>query len=463
MPRLKNFALLNFSPCTTGKASISDTGKLLLSALLLLLPLDGYGFGESICHNEQSGWFNCVGRSVPARCTSTLELLNNPSPSCRDAALRDVDTIKADTKTARMEEAHYIFPYIIAQGLGMRAEAAYWLAIFGSVPDLGATLPVDKFGEIMRHCPQLGTPAFNALNRNSRKSNLSGGMLYHFPFRFHSMTNTGAFPNFFDPFEGPSVQLLQYAMGLRSNACIGGVTHDTNTYLISSMGYSCYHNELRDWLNSPTDVAPKKYISYDEGVVSYSGDAIVEYTPDSFGSTTVPADVVFLDEAQSVLDASPGRYQGDAVPAELFNLALALHTQIDRISHAECIDNSPMLIDRKGRLIPEGNDKNCGGNWHAWNHYIEWGSGVHNPKVESAIGTMYDGIFIFLLLHPEYRDFTKIMLSRQELQIQLSLIAYMQTAKDRVESYNQLISGYGMTALPGHGLRYQPGQCPTFN
>jgi hypothetical protein len=218
---------------------------------------------------------------------------------------------------------------------------------------------------------------------------------------------------------------------------------------------------LRYTIN-PSGSNPEKHLHYPSGAHGYTGDAIASYTAIGTGTGSYATNVVFLDQIQSSLYAAPGRYLGGPVPADLFYLALALHTKADRISHAECLDKSPMTMSADGHLVQNNSNKNCTGNWHAWRHFMEWGTGFLNAKVTSSIGMTYDDIGAFLFLHPEYLSLDPLLVSKEQLQTDLGNISIIKSAQSRTQAYDDLIATYGMGALPGHDQSYSSGQCPSF-
>jgi hypothetical protein len=437
---------------------------------LLLLPSLCFGFGESLCYDGKS-WYNCVGKTVPLECYDTQAKLENPSDACLTAAFNDANAIAGDTTTPKIEEAHNLQTYIIAQALGMKPTAAFWVAIYSSVPDFGDIFPIDKFGNKMNNCPTLGTERFRGTNRQAAISQFSAGHVLHFPNPYDTTTATGANPDFSDPHEGASTSLMDFVLQKRGNACIAGATSNSVPGAISAAGEACYHSELKD-TTIPSATNPQQFFHYPIGRHGYTGDVFVDYTPALTPPSAIATHVtnpVFLEDVQSVLDSKPGRYENGPVPDDLYLLALALHVKADRISHAECLDNSPMTIMTSppahvGHLLFSASDDNCGGFWHAWRHFMEFGTDFKNEKITSFVAMTYDDIEAFLELYPAYKDAPENLrlVAKEELQSVLTSASKMPNARSRMEKYDALINSYKMQPLPGHDPGYKSGECPSF-
>jgi hypothetical protein len=288
--------------------------------------------------------------------------------------------------------------YFLAQALGFRSDAAYWIAAYDEVPDLTRYAPIDQCGRQASESnsgKRFITAQFNGFQRTNTKLD---GPLYHYVLPFSpNASGTDAhgaggvqavYPLHFpepgypttidDVYEGTLFNLRHWAMSPESTPgllCAAGFTEENG---------NSYFNGTQCMANVPiTGTVPLlDFATFGTRIVAHTGPKILD---NSHGEVTYDKLEAWLKDPSRTTGTLWKDPTSTSVPIQLVRIGLYLHTLQDTASHATyCGDDAPsppggkdpgsyMNLEKDGVKLHFGSS--CASTPHLAGHIQETGTG----------------------------------------------------------------------------------------
>ena len=305
------------------------------------------------------------------------------------------------------------------------------------------------------NCPYMNTVDLNGITRSNT---ITGGVGYHYPVLFGSNQNVdGLHPRLNDPVqEGHLYQMREWGFDAYQGACIFGFTEfdaSTGSYFT---GATCLENTLR---GSTAPASIRKNIDVGSSDKAYSGDAILQFTEAASGSRDYVSSATYSDQFATPLAQGTGHLNGHSVGPVIARMAVYLHVLLDRISHYQCIDDTPVAAPAGNTVtVDRALATSCGDTNHAWGHFIEVGQSSMAATSLSAIDYAYSELALFAQRHPEY--VIQGALSLPEVESALTDVLTTSAPGARLARMVAMNEAYGFGQMPGMGPRYVFGDCP---
>lgn len=391
-----------------------------------------FAFSEDLCVKKLTGKLDS--------CNSV-----NCSPTEKDISKCNVNIVLKTAATTFFgvgrSMIHYDSIYVLAQAVGLRADLAYWLAVYNQMADLGSETHIFNNCGKTETDPKKLPVGFNGWVRTHFPS---GGLAYHFATFYLPPGETEAPKGYtgiapkrvgddLDAlYEGPLYALQQWALKDKL-ACTNGFT-TANVVPTTSSEYSAYFSGDSCYEVDPSfstklirgniPVVYSEVLQLGPGNVPlsvYQGNQFADVGSESSESiqSCPTQDTTYASHYadQSISDAcnvtpsasmaqllkqGTGRLYKSAtdvpVPLELAKMGLYLHVLQDRISHHQCGDVS--YVTGPTDLSAQGETKAgfwwtydldaCDSVWHAVGHYMEVGVDPVAMRTYTALSYAYD-------------------------------------------------------------------------
>jgi len=459
----------------------------LFLTLGVAIPFQAQAFSEDLCVGRKHGDLR-IGNCLTAKHCSPL---GDPLALCRANVVFDAAfaTIVADQGLAR-SMIHVDVIFVLSLVAGLTPDAAYWLAAYNEVADVGGYVPFGFDGHPIRETSE-GRPLKTAvLNGWSRSSSITGGFAYHIPPPFKDDGETlvvdcsdnpaprsicGMHPNMDDwDHEGMLLQMRNWAFGDLETPvqCTNGFTFpmDGNYF----QGDECY---MQDW-RLQTDPESVDYYIYGEMPTlsilpqltipfeAYSGNQVAQYTQEGkFLPIPLPTDgpitnVVYAD-SDGLYDIVERTYGSDLDAVlngytieeyvQLIRMGLYLHILQDRISHHQCGDRSYVSVpgdDDRFEFVYD--DVLCSQDKHALMHFEEIGHDPLPDRVRYSLTYAYEELSAFALAFPQWTVDAAPGVDRTQIIDALLDVLKEPNGCRRLKSMIKLQDDFALAQMPGN-------------
>lgn len=326
--------------------------KYILRAILIVsisfgLAAPAFSYFEDLCVTKDHKIKACI--QPPAGCKLTPSASSVCLAQIAQAARKMIQQLPGRSMV------HADATYFLAQALGYRSDAAYWIAAYNEVADLTRYAPIDQCGRQASESnsgKRYITAQFNGFQRTNAKLD---GPLYHYVLPFspngsgtdaHGAGGVQAvYPLHFpapgypatidDVYEGTLFNLRQWAMSPESAPgllCAAGFTEKNG---------NSYFNGTQCMANVPiTGTVPLlDFASFGTSIVAHTGPKILD---NSNGDVTYDQLESWLKDPNRTTGTLWKDPESTSVPIQLVRIGLYLHTLQDTASHATyCGDDAP--------------------------------------------------------------------------------------------------------------------------
>lgn len=468
------------------------------------MPLEAFGFSEDLCVDQESGQIvNCL---TDDKCNPFL----GPTPRCRVNLLFDgAAAIELATKEQARSIVHVDVTHFLAQAIGLTPRAAYWIAAYNEVTDIGSYSPFGIDGKVVHEDPELGPVTAIPFNGWTRTYAYTSAWSYHIPAPFkhegeelvpdcngdlgrnedpNMYRICGAKPDLNDTVhEGNLVHYRDWALGYRPSgegehgACAAGLTVADGVSNYS--GPTCYKDDPELLYNS-SDVT--KYIKGRMPILrgldmfalpfeAFTGRQIAKFTPPDrmFPMPRLPKlrkinpdlmDVRLADNLVDIVveETTPSDLtailSGKSVEefTHLIRMGVYLHVLQDRISHHICGDISSVTgPDASGRFTYGYDGLECGQDMHSYYHFQEIGQRTLPLRTTSSIEYVFDELMAFAEKFPTWADGAPEVITsayREKVVADVSAVLLVPEGCERVKAMIELVDSYGFTQMPGNSV-----------
>ncbi len=469
-----------------------------LVAAACVFPLDASAFSEDLCVDSTTGKIsNCL---VDEHCNPFL----GPTPRCRIHLFMDATQASAAANIGLSRSMlHVDTTYFLARALGISYRAAYWIAAYDEVADIGAYEPFGNDGKVLMEEEGLGLVAAVRLNGWARNFPYTSSWSYHMPAPYRPDTEKlvpdcvgeghaddnpnefpicGARPDLHDVVhEGMIVHSRDWAFNFRKStdvhkACAAGFTvADRESHFT---GPICYKSDPRLVSNSSRVT---KYIQGEMPVLkgfqnltfpfeAFTGRQIAKFSPpDTVLPVPLPGapmpdlnDVRLADNLPAIIvEEVPPQYLTEMLDgrtseqfSDLIRMGIYLHILQDRISHHVCGDRSSVTGPDAGGYFHYGyDDAECGQDIHAYYHYQELGQADLPLRTVTSLEYTFDELRIFAARFPYWVDEAPPEIDplyQAKLIVDLSQVLLVNDGCERLKAMIELIDSYGFEQMPGH-------------
>ena len=456
-------------------------------ALACLIPGKTSAFSEDLCSGDDREGGHVIENCLTAEACDPDE--GGDTTRCRANLMFDATIAGEEAEAGGARSMiHVDAVHFLAQVVGLRPKAAYWIAAYDQVADVTEYHPFGMNGEVV-WAKDDGTPTTTAyLNGWWRASESSGGFSYHFVAPFSDNGERliedcsdnpvegsicGMRPNLHDAVhEGQLVHMRQWAMEGRK-PCVDGLT------MVDRLDSYYLYDEC--YMNSPTlSTEPEVVERYIQGFrptlagsvkpvtfTAYSGDQIATYRSTEDG---YPQDIVYGDD-EGLAQVLISSYSEDELAlllgqdgimdfVQLIRMGIYLHSLADRISHYECGDASVVAgPDGQDRFTFAYDNYECGQDLHAYRHYQEVGHAVLPDRTAEALEYTLNELDLFGALHPQWQsdaledeDPDERLFGFQNAIDDLLDVLRISDGCERLRAMIELIDDYGFEQLPGNDV-----------
>jgi|GEM_PF-2853886 len=424
--------------------SIPKKHRRILVAILplasLFAPQSAHAFAEDICFAKNDGGIvECA--PLPAAC--------QPVPTQTDACYTAAIAATAQGTSANdggRSSVHVDATYVLALAAGFPAEAAYWIAAYDEVTDLGSYEARDRNG--IRY----GNGAYKtAFLDGVMRTNISetGGIFFH----FNAPRNRGlaqpvpGIDGLHPDSKNAATEVFlahlrswAFAKGAARPECTGGFTVASANGDYAT-GNSCFTNA-----GAPGKINAR---------ITAIGNVGLPFTLDTGSQVIVTASAPGGLKTAEAFDSVTAPHAAEA------RIGLYLHALADRVSHHVCGDISvtqgPGL---NGTFAVDLKDPECAQGPHALRHMWETGLGTQLANVAAkdqttaaALGDVYDELIALAAA----RGYAPPPAAARTPLLNALLVALMTPgAVARVDAVTAVGCARGFPAMPGLA-------CPTVN
>lgn len=320
---------------------------MLIVSILLGLAAPAFPYFEDLCVSKDHKIQACI--QPPAGCKIGPSMNSVCLAQIAQAARNLIQHLPGRSMV------HADATYFLAQALGFRSDAAYWIAAYNEVADLTRYAPIDQCGRQASETnsgKRYITAEFNGFQRTNAKLD---GPLYHYVLPF-SLDGSGTdahgaggvqavyplhypapgYPTVIDDiYEGTLFNLRQWAMSPESTPgllCAAGFTEKNG---------NSYFDGTRCMANVPiTGTVPLlDFATFGNKITAHTGPKILD---DSHGDVTYDKLESWLKDPSRTTGTLWKDPESTSVPIQLVRIGLYLHTLQDTASHATyCGDDAP--------------------------------------------------------------------------------------------------------------------------